>query len=112
MNLENLIFLFFVAFILTMNGLSKQKNVKYCSIDKIDYLKGYLGRDIFYRKRIGLKCDIKNSEFTLDTESYTTLEKKIKNYQKEKGNLIYAEFNWPVRKKLIRLQNSSISRLS
>ena len=49
-----------------INGLSKNQAKKYCTITKVNDLSAFHSKEIFYRKNIGLKCDIKHSEFTLN----------------------------------------------
>lgn len=71
-----------------------------CGIKKVNFFKDIFGRDIFYEQKIGLKCDIKNSEFTFDTESYQAMKKQLKEYKKNKSIKIgNAEINWPNEKK-------------
>lgn len=41
----------------------------YCHIGKVNLLRNLIGKEIVYKKEIGLKCDIKNLDFTLDTNS-------------------------------------------
>ena len=57
--------------------LTENKAKKYCSITKVNYLGEFSGKEIVYRKYMGLKCDIKNSDFTLDIESYYAIAKNI-----------------------------------
>ena len=86
---------------------NKNQAEKYRSIKKVNFLYDFLGKEIVYMQDIGLKCDIKNSNFTLDYESYNVIAKKIQEYQANKRiQLKYAEFNWPVGKK----ETSSLTR--
>lgn len=74
--------------------VSKNQAHKYCDFKQVNYLRDYYGKDILYGHKIGLKCRIKNSDFTLDTKSYEIIKKNIQEYQKRKGKLGVAEFHW------------------
>lgn len=65
-----------------------------CGIKKVNVLRDFFGRDIFYEQKIGLKCDIHNSDFTFDAESYLVIKRQVKEYQKIKRiNIGNVEFN-------------------
>lgn len=66
----------------------------YCAIKKVKALNIFEGKERFHKEIIGLKCDIKNSDFTFDLESYNSIENKIIEYQK-KTKFNYVEFIWP-----------------
>ena len=78
----NILFSFIIFSQIKMAELRKNRPVNYCAIDKVYRLHNFLGKEIFYEKTIGLKCDIKNSNFTLDHARSNSIEKKIKEYLK------------------------------
>ena len=81
-----------------MLDLNKNQAEKYCRITKISYLYNFLGKEIFFRKSTGLKCDIQNSDFTLDNTSFYAIAKNIKEYETTK-RIKFFEFNWSIDKK-------------
>lgn len=106
MNLKsdlNILILIFVYSQIWMVISSKYQADKYCSISKVNHLIDYIGKEIIYEKTVGLKCKIKNSDFTLDINSYNSIKKDIKKHQTNKTNknlgLMYVEFNWPIENK-------------
>ena len=54
-----------------------------------------MAKKYFIKKEFSLKCEIKNSDFTLDIERNINLREKIKEYLKKNDALQYVEFNWP-----------------
>lgn len=91
----NILYLIFVCLKFSMVELSESEAAKYCAIKKINYLNDFLGKEIFYKETIGLKCDIKNSDFTLDINSYNILANKIQEYRRKKRKKLWkVEFNW------------------
>lgn len=90
-----LLFCFFIFSQISTVDVNKNRADKYCAIKKVDYLWNFLGNDIFYKKDIGLRCVIKNSDFTLDIESFTKIKNNIKNeIDRKKKILGKVEFYW------------------
>ena len=66
---------------------------EYCSVGKINYFWDYLGKEIFYKQLNGFKCDIKNSDFSIDSDRFKMIKKEIvKHSRQEKYK--HVEFNW------------------
>ena len=84
------IFLFCCQIPLGKNSSNRRES--YCALGNVNFLRDFAGKDIFYAKLIGLKCEITSNKFTLDPKTYAMLENKINKYQKEKENLRFVEF--------------------
>lgn len=102
MNLNDYFKLFisvFIVYFYTMDRifalLNNYQAQKSCAIKKVKFLADFVGKEIFYGQELGLKCDITHSNFTLDNESYKTIERKLKKYQNRSKSLGIIEFNWP-----------------
>lgn len=70
---------------------------KYGSITKVNYLHDFLGKEIFYDKSPGLRCEIKNSDFTFDNEGFNMLGKKYQRILKNRQKCSLVKFNWLVK---------------
>ena len=87
---------------LSANNYQAEKS---CVIRKTNVLKSFLATDIFYKKSNAFKCEIKNSDFTLDVNSYIKIEKQIKEHQNIE-NISSVVFKWTLNKK-----ESSLTKL-
>lgn len=81
-----------------------------CSIQKVNYLWNFLGKELIYNKKFnGFKCDIKSKDFTFDLDKNNQLLKnqifdkllKIENF----STPLVIEINWSK-----KLKQSSLTR--
>lgn len=93
-NLFISVFIFILLFLDPTVVLCNNQAKNYCAIKKINYVAYFLGKDIFYAQEVGLKGDIKNSDFTLDNESYEMIEKQVEEYQNKIAKLGKVELKW------------------
>lgn len=103
----SIIVIFLLGFsLIPIVDFSNNQAEKSCAIKNIYVLNYYFGNEMMNSKKTGLKCDIKNSDFTLDVDSYNVIAKSIINYQKNKRKkLAIAELNWPSYKNQASLLN-------
>lgn len=74
-----------------------------CAIKKSNYIKNFLAADVFYKLFNGLKCEIKNSDFTLDLYSYKKkLKNASKNIKKKQWKISKVLFNWALNNMLFK----------
>ena len=84
----------FIYFQLVMIELKKILVDEYCSVENINFLSAYMSKEIFYKQTNGLKCDIKNSNFSIDSERFELIKKQIEKYSRKNKKFKDVAFNW------------------